>query len=142
MLLTAMRAGLRRGHGITGAAKEGMIKEHGCNTELRRVEFSKDVMSIVGAVIVANTRVVAPHDEMRTPVVLAHQGMEDRFTRACIEHGGRMHAENEALIGVVVIQQHFLEFLSHICWTLLVFGIPIPGVHAGAIDRSPYSVLI
>src|SRR5258708_8254656 len=128
MLLTAMRAGLRRGHGITGAAEEGMIKEHGCNTELRRVEFSKDVMSIVGAVIVANTRVVAPHDEMRTPVVLAHQGMEDRFTRACIAHGGRKHAENDAISGVVVLQQHFVALHPHMSWNSFAFPITNQGI--------------
>src|SRR5690242_19814127 len=67
MLITAMRAGFRRGHRITGTAEEGMIKKHGRNAEFRRVELGKDVLSVIGAIIVADTGMVAPYDEMRTP---------------------------------------------------------------------------
>jgi len=68
MLITAMRAGLRRGHRITGTAEEGVIKEHGCNAEFRRVELGKDVVSVIGAIIVADASMVAPYAGKPPPV--------------------------------------------------------------------------
>src|SRR6266567_5806806 len=72
MVIAVMRAGLGGGHGIAGAAVEGVLKEHGCNAEFRRIEFGKYVLGIIGAVIVADPGMISPHDEMRTAIVLAH----------------------------------------------------------------------
>src|SRR6202011_3477182 len=76
VLLIAMRAGFRRCHRITGAAEEGMIEEHGRDAKLRGIKVREYIMRIIRAVIVAYACMVAPHDEMRTPVVLAHQRAE------------------------------------------------------------------
>src|SRR6266852_8195635 len=64
MMLTAMRAGLRRGHRVARAAEEGMIEEHRRNAKFGGIEFCEDVMRIVCAVVVAHPGMVAPDDEI------------------------------------------------------------------------------
>ncbi len=63
MVVTAMRAGLGGGHCITGLTVEGVIKEHRRYAELGRIEVGKDVVSVVGPVIVADPGMIAPDDD-------------------------------------------------------------------------------
>ena len=81
-----------------------MIEEHGRDAKLGGIKVREYIMRIIRAIIVAYACVVAPDDEMRTAVVLAHQRVENGFTRASIAHSGRQHAKNHAIRRIVVCQ--------------------------------------
>ena len=53
-----------------------MLKKHGGNAEFDGVELGKDILCIVGTIIVADASMVTPYDEVRTAIVLPQQGME------------------------------------------------------------------
>src|ERR687885_2649343 len=79
MMLPIMRARLRRGHAGTPAAIEGVLEEERGDTQRGPVECLENVLGIVGPVVVAYPRMVAPDDEMRAAIVLARQRMVHRF---------------------------------------------------------------
>src|SRR5713226_93560 len=135
MMLTAMRAGLRRGHRVARAAEEGMIEEHRRNAKFSGIEFCEDVMRIVCAVVVADAGMVAPDDEMRTAIVLAHQRVENGFARASIAHGGRQYAENHAVRRIVIFQQDFIAAHTYISRNIVAFGVANQGMQVEPIDR-------
>jgi hypothetical protein len=55
------------------------------------VDLVEDLLRVVGAVVVAHARVVAPDDEVRAAVVLPHDCVVDRLARAGVAHRGREH---------------------------------------------------
>ena len=71
MGVTGVRTRLRSGHLTADLAPEGVLEQHRLDFELLRLELVEDELRIVGAVIVADARVVAPDDEVRAAVVLA-----------------------------------------------------------------------
>src|ERR1700730_12063094 len=54
-----------------------MIEKQRRHTQLLRFELIKDVMRIVGAVIVPYSGMIAPDDEMRATIVLSDQRVKD-----------------------------------------------------------------
>lgn len=66
---------------------------------------------------------IAPNDEVRTAVVLAHQRVEDGLARTGVAHGGRQYPEYDAIGQVVILQQHFITAHTHISGDIITFGI-------------------
>ena len=59
---------------------QGVLELHRCEAQRRRAtQLVIQQLGVVRAVVPAHARRVAADDEMRAPVVLAHQGMEDRI---------------------------------------------------------------
>src|ERR671926_386235 len=92
MMLPIMRARLRRGHAGTPAAIEGVLEAERGDAQRGPVECLENVLSIVGAVVVAHPRMVAPDDEVRAAIVLARQRMMHGFPWAGIAHRRRKRA--------------------------------------------------
>src|SRR5712692_250921 len=141
MLITAMRAGLRGCHRVTGAAEEGVVKEHGGDAKLCRVELRKDVVSIIRAIVVANTGMVATDDERRAAVVLAHQSMEDGFSRTSIAHGGGQHPKHDTIGRIIVLQQHFITAHAYIGGDIVALGITDQWMEIEAINYLQSALL-
>ena len=80
-------------------------------------------MSVIGAIVVSYTGMIATDDKVGAPIILAHQGMEDGFTRASITHGSRKHTHNDAISGIVVLQQHLIAAHAHIGRNIVTFSI-------------------
>ena len=106
MVVASVRAGLRRRHRAADAAEEGVLEEHRLDPELVRLELVEDQLRVVGAVVVADPRVVAADDEVRAAVVLAADRVPDRLARAGVAHRGREGRDEHAVGGVVVLDQH------------------------------------
>src|SRR5437763_13907833 len=96
---------LRRRHLRAGLAPESVLEEHRLDVELVRLELVEDQLRVVGAVVVADTGVVAADDEVRTAVVLAADRVPDRLARPRVAHGGRERREDDAALRVVVLEQ-------------------------------------
>src|SRR5919201_382365 len=71
VVVGAVRAGLARRHALALVAPEGVLEEERLDAELVDVEFVEDLLRVVGAVVVAHARVVAPDDEVGAAVVAA-----------------------------------------------------------------------
>src|SRR6266702_4384916 len=97
MVVAAVRARLRCRHRAAYAAPERVLEEHRLDSQLVWLELVEDELRVVGAVVVADARVVAPDDEMRAAVVLAADRMPDRLPRARIAHGRREGREHDAV---------------------------------------------
>src|SRR6266542_1642642 len=63
VFLLAVRAGLARRHALALVAPEGVLEEEGLDAELVDVQLVEDLLRVIGAVVVADARVVAAHDE-------------------------------------------------------------------------------
>src|SRR2546430_10648333 len=101
MVIIAVRAGLRGRHRVAGTTKEGVVKEHRCDAQPGRVELCKDVVGIIGAVVIPYTCMIASYNEMRTTIVFAHQSMEDCFAWTSVAHGSRKHTQDNTISLVV-----------------------------------------
>ncbi len=110
-----------------------MVEEHRRDAELFRIELGKDVVSVVGAVVVAYTGMVAANYEVRTAIVLTHQRVEDRFTRPGIAHGSRKDAEDDAVRRVVILQQDFVAAHAYVGGNIIALGISHQGMQVQAI---------
>jgi len=84
-----------------------MIEEHRSDCQQLRIKFAEDVVGVVSAVIVADPGVVAPNDKVRASVVLADDGMKDRFARPGISHRRRIDGQKGPGPGKVMLK-HFL----------------------------------
>ena len=71
LVFLAMRAGFRRRHAIALGAVKGDIDFQGLSEQRICVDLIKDVMRIERPVVVADTGMVAPDNQMRAAVVLA-----------------------------------------------------------------------
>src|SRR5581483_9095053 len=100
-----VRAGLRAGHRPAPLAPEGVLEEHRLDVELVRLELVEDQLRVVGAVVAADAGVVAADDEVRAAVVLAADRVPDRLARAGVAHGGRERGDDDAIGGVVVVDE-------------------------------------
>src|SRR5690606_12733218 len=88
VLVLAVRAGLGRGHVAARAAEEGVLELERRDAQLLGLEAVEHALGVVGAVVVADARVVAPDDEVGAAVVLAAERVEDGLARAGVAHGG------------------------------------------------------
>src|SRR5260370_7909226 len=112
-----------------------MIEEHRRDAQFSRIELRKDVVSVIRAIVVAYTCVIAPHDEMRATIVLAHERVEDGFTRTGIAHGGRQHAKYYPVSWIVVRQQHFVTAYAYSSRDIVLLGSSDQGMQVQAIYR-------
>src|SRR6266516_176651 len=134
MVITAVRAGLRGCHRVAGATEEGVVEEHRCDAQLGRVELCKDVVSIIGTIVTPYTCMIAAYNEMRAAIVLAHQGMEDRFAWTSVTHGSRKHTQDDTTSRVVVRQQHFITTHTYIGGNIVALGITHERMQVQAIN--------
>src|SRR5437763_17094430 len=123
MLLIAMWTSFRGCHRVASTTEEGVVKEHRCNGKLRRVELSKNEVCVIFAIVGPYTGMIAAHNEMRTPIVLAHECMEDSFAWTGITHSGRKHTQDDPISRVVVLQQHFIATHTYIRGNIIPFGV-------------------
>ena len=106
MVVAAVRARLRRRHRAAGLAPERVLEEHRLDPELVRLEVVEDELRVVGAVVVADARVVAADDEVRAAVVLAADRVPDRLARAGVAHRRRERRDDDAVGRVVLVDEH------------------------------------
>jgi hypothetical protein len=100
-----VRAGARRGERVAGAAVEGGLELERLHAELLDREALEDALRVVGAVVLADARVVAADDQLVDAVVLAHERVKERLARAGVAHRGREGREQRALARVVAAHQ-------------------------------------
>src|SRR2546428_7866575 len=100
-----------------------MVKKHWCNAQFDGVKLCKDRMRIVGPVIVPHASMVAPNDEVRTAIVLAHQGVENGLTRPSVAHRGGENTEDHTISRVIVLQEHFITTHANVSRGIVAFGI-------------------
>ena len=115
-------------------AEERVIEEQRRDAQLARRELAEDVVRVVRAVVVADTGVVAADDEVRAAVVLAHQRVEDRFARPGVAHRRRQHAQQHAILRVVVVEQDLVAAHAHVGRDVVVLGLADQRVQQQAVD--------
>src|SRR5258708_9846726 len=91
-----MRARFARSHRATRSTIERVIEEQWRYAEFFRLKLVEDVMSIIRTVVVADSRMVAPNNEMRAPIIFTDQRVEDRFAWSGIAHRGRPDRKDPA----------------------------------------------
>src|SRR5215213_8265746 len=69
--------------------------------KLLGLELLKNVLGVVGAVVAAYSRMVAPHYKVGAAVVFAAEGVEDRLPRSRVAHSRREDRQDGTLLGVV-----------------------------------------
>ena len=86
MRLFSVWTGLCRSHVVAGFAEKAVVKKHRCYIYFFRLKIFKNIMGIIGTVIVPDTGVVPSYYEMCTPVIFPDKGMENRLSWTCISH--------------------------------------------------------
>ena len=99
MRLLRVRAGLVGGHALALVAPERVLEEQRLDPQLGDVDVVEDPLGVVGAVVVADARVVASDDEVGAAVVAADDRVQHRLPRARVVHLGRVDAENHPVRG-------------------------------------------
>src|SRR6266403_1980108 len=89
MFRCLMRARFARSHRATRSTIERVIEEQWCYAEFFRLKLVEDVMRIIRTVVVADSRMVAPNNEMRAPIIFTDQRVEQQsignFQRAFLD---------------------------------------------------------
>jgi len=65
---------------------------------------------------------------MRATIVLADQGVEDRFPRSCIAHHRGQHRQHHTVTGIVEIQQNLIAAHPHGSGDVVRLGLPYKGM--------------
>src|SRR4029079_10176453 len=118
-----MWTGLCGCHSPARPAVKRVVKKQRRNSELRRIKLVKDVVRVIGPVVVANTSVIATNNEMRAAVVLTDQGMKDSLAWSCIAHRCWHHGQNSSCSGVVLRENLFVRTHSDISRHIVQFGV-------------------
>ena len=79
-----------------------MIKEERRDTQLLGLKLIKDLVCIIGAVVVPYSGMVPAYYEMRAAKILTHDGMMDCLPRTRISHFGMKCNEHRPVLRVVV----------------------------------------
>src|SRR5215813_2451653 len=103
MVRLIVRTGLARSHPVALAAEEGVVKKHRRDLQFAGLERAEDELRVVGAVIIAHARVIAPDDEVRAAVVLPDDRVEDRLARPGVAHRRGQHRELRSRLRVIVL---------------------------------------
>src|SRR3954452_5179331 len=114
VVLLSVRAGLARRHPLALVAPEGVLEEEWLDAELVDVDFVEDQLRVVGPVVVPDARVVAADDEVGAAVVTARDRMQDGLPRAGIVHLRGEDAEDDPVLGVVVLHQELVAAHPHV----------------------------
>src|ERR687886_129967 len=113
-LLRSRWASLRRCHLLGALAEEGVFKLHRHDSQFGWLKLIKDVLSIIGAVIVTDACMVAPNNEVSTAIILANQGVENRFSRPSIAHGGWINCQNYSVFWKVKFHHNLVATHPHL----------------------------
>ena len=108
-----VRAALRRGQRAARAAVERRIKPERRHAEIARLEPIEDALRRQRLVVLADAGMVAPDDDLVDAVVLAGDGVEDRFARARVPHRRGERREDRPILRVVLLHQHAVGVESH-----------------------------
>src|SRR5262249_17292722 len=84
------RAGFSRRHAVAFAAIKRDVDLQRLGVKRARPELVEDGLRIIGAVIVADTGMIASDNEMRTAEVLANERVKERLARTGIAHFDRV----------------------------------------------------
>src|SRR5580704_730773 len=103
-----MRTGLERRHRTASLAVKCVLEHQRRDPQFLRFEALEDLLRVVAAVVIADTGVIAPHDEMRASVVAPCDRMQYRLARAAVAHVRREHADHRAILRVVRVEQHLV----------------------------------
>src|SRR3954453_20958996 len=114
VVLLSVRAGLARRHPLALVAPEGVLEEEWLDAELVDVDFVEDQLRVVGAVVVPDTSVVAPDDEVGAAVVPASDRVQDGFARTGVVHLRGEDAEDDPVVRVVVLHQDLVTAHPHV----------------------------
>jgi hypothetical protein len=95
--------------------KEGVLEEQRDDTQLT-VELFEDLLGVVGAVLVAHAGVVAAHDKVCAPVILAIGGKADLQRRMSVLPG------DETIRGMPLSGQEPGELSTASMYARTVFG--------------------
>src|SRR5207237_10688376 len=80
------------------------------------------LLCVVGTVVAADARSIAPDDEVGAAVVAANQSMEDRFSWTCIPHRRWEAAQHDALARIVLGEEHLVTAHAHVDRHVVVLG--------------------
>src|SRR4030095_8311812 len=117
-----MRTGLARRHCSTSAAIERVVEEERGDTQLFGFELIEDVMRIISSIVVTHTGMIATDYEMRAAVILANQGMKDRFAWTGVAHRGRHDRKDRTIGRVVTGKNRFIRLQAHRRRHVVSFG--------------------
>src|SRR5258706_2641264 len=102
-----MRARFARSHRATRSTIERVIEEQWCYADFFRLKLVEDVMCIIRTVVVTDSRMVAPNNEMRAPIIFTHQRVEDGFAWSGISHRGRQDRNDPTCRRILACEARF-----------------------------------
>ena len=112
-----------------------MLEEEHIDAQLARPKGLEDPVCVVGAVVAADPRVVAPDDEVRAAVVLAQDRVEHRLARPRVAHREREHRQQRAIGREVLLEQHLVAAHPHRRRHVVALGLAHERVEQEAVDR-------
>src|SRR5206468_6379086 len=101
-----VRTGLGRRHATALLAVERVLEAHGVNAELPWRETVENALRVVRAVVGPDPRVVAAHDEMSAPVILAYERVEHGLARTRVSPRGREDGRQHAIRRIVTLEEN------------------------------------
>src|SRR5579875_2856024 len=78
---------------------------------------------------------VASDDKMRATKVLADKRMEDGFTRPSIAHCCWIHCKKDAILWIIMLEQHCVAAHPHISRNIVRFGLANKWIEEESIDN-------
>src|SRR5215210_801280 len=115
VVLFIVGAGLGGFHPLALEAEEGVFEEEWGQPDLPFLELVEDVLGVVVAVerpaggVFSGTGVVAAHDEVRTAVVLAAYGVEDRLAGPPVAHSRREDGQQRPVLRIVAFEDRLIR---------------------------------
>src|SRR5215204_5544079 len=113
-VLFTVGAGLGGPRTLTKQTEEGMFEEEWGQPDLPFLELIEDVLGVVVAVegpaagVLAWSGVVAAYDKVCAAVVLAADGVEDRFAGSTVAHRRGEDGQHRPVLGVVALQDRLV----------------------------------
>jgi len=111
------------------------------DAQLARCKLVEDLLGLVRTVVAAHAGVIATHDKMRTPVVLAHDGVKNRFARSAVPHGGGIDDQCNPVLRVVVLEECFIGLNYDLVLVISFFLLSEDGVDEEAVDEGECRLL-
>src|SRR5450432_699645 len=124
MIAAVVGTGLGAHHAAAAFAEEGVFKEQWRNANLNRIEFIKDVVRVVGAVIAADSGCITSDNEMGAAVILARNGMKKCFSRPSVAHCCREYTEHYPASWIPVRQDRLVAGDADIGRHIIIFRLP------------------
>src|SRR5229473_5246021 len=118
-----MRAGLVRSHRRASRTVESVLKSKRCDPDLGGRETLENLLSVVGAVVIADAGVVAPDDEMGASVVAPDYGVQHRLARPAVAHMCRHHREHRPPFRIIKVQHYLVGLHPHGGRNIVALGL-------------------